>query len=69
MAVFLVRSEVPLMEESRVEPVGLPPGVRVMVLGPAPAGLVQVLWGAGLRPVRARRVGTLWTLPDEGGRS
>lgn len=57
------------MEESRAEPLALPPGVRVMVLGPPPAGLVQVLWGAGLRPVRARRVGTLWALPADWGRS
>ena len=55
------------MEESAAGRAGLPPGVKVMVLGPAPSGLVQVLWGAGLRPVRGRTAGSLWALPAERG--
>lgn len=46
----------------------LPPGVTVLVLGPAPEGLTRVLWGAGLRPVRARKAGMLWMVPADRGR-
>lgn len=56
------------MRELVSEEAGLSPGVRVLVLGPAPEGLVQVLWGAGLRPVRGRRIGTLWVVPERRGR-
>lgn len=67
-AAFLIALGGAVMEESRVGPLVLPPEGRVLVLGPAPAGLVRVLWGAGLRPVRGRRVGMLWASPGEGGR-
>ena len=43
------------------------PGVKVWVLGPAPADLVRVLWAAGLRPVRGQRAGTLWQAPEGSG--
>lgn len=56
------------MPELVPEEMGLSPGARVLVLGPAPQGLVQVLWGAGLRPVRGRRIGTLWVVPERGRR-
>lgn len=44
----------------------VPPGVKVLVLGPAPADLVRALWTAGLRPVRGQTVGTLWMAPFGG---
>lgn len=56
------------MRELVSEEAGLSPGVRVLVLGPGPEGLVRVLWGAGLRPVRGRRIGTLWMMPERGRR-
>jgi hypothetical protein len=46
--------------------VGLPPGLVVVVLGPPSVGLVGALWGAGLRPVRGQRGGTVWALPERG---
>ena len=48
--------------------VDLPPGLIVVVLGPATKELTTVLWDVGLRPVRGQRYGTVWALPI-GGRS
>ena len=43
--------------------VELPPGLIVVVLGPATPTVTGALWGAGLRPVRGQRYGTVWALP------
>lgn len=41
-----------------------PSGLAVVVLGPASTTLTRALWGAGLRPVRGQRYGTVWALPE-----
>jgi hypothetical protein len=45
--------------------VDLPPGLIVVVLGPATLTVTGALWGAGLRPVRGQRYGTVWAQPAE----
>ena len=42
--------------------VDLPPGLIVVVLGPATKELTTALWDVGLRPVRGQRYGTVWAL-------
>lgn len=51
------------MEALQDEKVRLAPGLRVVVLGPAPADLVRLLWDLGLRPVRGRADATVWMVP------
>lgn len=51
------------MEKTSPVAVDLPPGLTVVVLGPATKELTRVLWDVGLRPVRGQRYGTVWALP------
>jgi hypothetical protein len=51
------------MDERR-DTVGLPPGLVVVVLGPATAVVAGALWRAGLRPVRGQRGATVWAVPE-----
>lgn len=44
--------------------VPMPLGLTVVVLGPGSTALTRALWGAGLRPVRGQRYGTVWALPE-----
>lgn len=47
----------------------LPPGLTVVVWGPAGSELIRSLWRAGLRPVRGGQPGaTVWALPGQAGR-
>ena len=41
----------------------LPTELVVVVLGAPSRGLVDALWGAGLRPVRGQTGGSVWALP------
>ena len=45
--------------------VDLPPGLIVVVLGPATRDLTGTLWSVGLRPVRGQRYGTVWAKPAD----
>ena len=56
------------MEQTEPVSAGLPPGLIVLVLGPATKELTGTLWRVGLRPVRGQRYGTVWALPPERGR-
>lgn len=53
------------MEKAAPVAVDLPPGLVVVVLGPATRELTRLLWEVGLRPVRGQRYGTVWSQPAE----
>lgn len=51
------------MEKTAPVAVDLPPGLIVVVLGPATRDLTRILWEVGLRPVRGQRYGAVWARP------
>lgn len=55
------------MEKTAPVAVDLPPGLVVVVLGPATRELTRILWDVGLRPVRGQRFGTVWAQPARRG--